>query len=205
MQGLRLCRFCNKGDSSCGSGRCAAGRTPAVQAYCICCCSLLWPRGLVTAFISFTTSSCFSQTQWASCPAHCKARAWQLITGGACFLVPSHPLVSPAWPVLTCFVVAGCRCAGMDGYRMDGKALTVRIAGQKDPPRTRSGRGDNEGGEDRVGQLRGPHGVMYAPPGAPPVPPGERLGWDTPPPHCAGVDQQGLNAVRCAGGTVSNK
>ncbi len=57
---------------------------------------------------------------------------------------------------------------GMDGYKLDGKTLTVRTAGAKDerPPRG-----------DRMGAVRGPHGGFGGPPGY--GPPG---GFGGPPP-----------------------
>jgi hypothetical protein len=64
---------------------------------------------------------------------------------------------------------------GMDGYKMDGKSLVVRIAGQKDNRGPRGSYGGRDGhgdghGNDRVGALRGPHGTMHAG-GGPPQPP----------------------------------
>lgn len=74
-----------------------------------------------------------------------------------CSLPPPHPTPTPN------------ECTGMDGYRLDGKALTVRLAGQKDPPR-RTGLGFTEGGGG--GHSHG-HGHPPAPPGVPPpMPPG---------------------------------
>jgi hypothetical protein len=70
-----------------------------------------------------------------------------------------------------------CTATGMDGYKMDGKSLVVRIAGQKDnrgPRGSYGGVGHDHGhGDDRIGALRGPHGTMHpGGSGAPPPPPG---------------------------------
>jgi hypothetical protein len=54
----------------------------------------------------------------------------------------------------------------MQGYRMEGKSLTVSIAGQKDPPRHRAGLGFDRGDRDRHHGHR--HDHHHGPPGGPP-------------------------------------
>lgn len=65
----------------------------------------------------------------------------------------------------------------MDGYKLDGKALHVRIAGQKDPPRNRSGLGHPDRDHHRGDRGHYDHGMHGQPP-----PPGGAL-----PPHMPGV------------------
>jgi hypothetical protein len=67
---------------------------------------------------------------------------------------------------MLCRVLFVCRTAGMQGYRMEGKSLTVSIAGQKDPPRHRAGLGFDRGDRDRHHGHR--HDHHHGPPGGPP-------------------------------------
>ena len=70
------------------------------------------------------------------------------------------------------------RIPGMAGYKLDGKSLTVKFAGERDPPR-RTGLGYNAAGDGGAGGVdgqRGQHGYSHP---QPPAPPG------APPPHMA--------------------
>jgi splicing factor 1 len=87
---------------------------------------------------------------------------------------------------------AGQALEGMHGYKLDGKPLIVKIAGQRDPPRHRSGLGydrdrDRDHREDHREEHRGHHGHhghygQPPPPGGGPPPGYAAPAWGPHPP-----------------------
>lgn len=106
---------------------------------------------------------------------HWQRACWLLQLACHCFL----SLPNPALASFTA-AAAHANAPGMDGYKMDGKSLIVRIAGQKDDRGPRSstgsyrggGHGDGGGEGDRMGALRGPHGTLHMGGAPQPPPPG---------------------------------